>query len=156
MRLVALPVPEDVANQRRYRAKISAQRRHRSPPGKEHLFLMGWNLFLTNVPASIWPPKALLVVYRLRWRIEIIFKTRKSPWGCANSTAARLGYARESPGQIVRRSRRWRATIAAAALMATWALADSARNPWTQAQRPCFRHLLSMREFSDMYGFTDT
>jgi len=81
VRLVALPVPEEVANLRRHRAKSSAQRRHRAPPGQEHLFLMGWNLFLTNVPASIWPPKTLVAVYRLRWRIEIVFKTWKSHLG---------------------------------------------------------------------------
>ncbi len=81
VRVVALPVPEEVANLRRHKAKTSAQRRHRSPPGKEHLSLRGWNLFLTNVPASIWPPKALVAVYRLRWRIEIIFKTWKSHLG---------------------------------------------------------------------------
>jgi hypothetical protein len=81
VRLVALPVPEEVANLRRHRARTSAKRRHRSPPGREHLLLMGWNLFLTNVPPSIWPPKTLAAVCRLRWRIEIIFKTWKSHLG---------------------------------------------------------------------------
>jgi hypothetical protein len=81
VRLVALPVPEEVANMRRHRAKAAAQRRHRTPPSKEHLFLMGWNLLVTNVPRSIWAPKALMAVYRLRWRIEIIFKTWKSHLG---------------------------------------------------------------------------
>ena len=81
VRLVALPVPEEVANRRRQKAKASAQRRHRSPLGQEHLALMDWNLFVTNVPVSIWPPKALVAVYRLRWRIEIIFKTWKSHLG---------------------------------------------------------------------------
>jgi hypothetical protein len=81
VRLVALTVPEEVANLRRHRAKVSAQRRHRSPPGSAHLFLMGWNLFLTHVPASTWPPKIRVAVYRLRWRIEIIFKTWKSRLG---------------------------------------------------------------------------
>jgi hypothetical protein len=81
VRLVALPVPQEVANLRRHRAKRAAQRRHRSPPGRLHLFLMNWNIFLTNVPASIWPPKTLLAVYGLRWRIEIIFKTWKSHLG---------------------------------------------------------------------------
>jgi hypothetical protein len=81
VRLVALPVPEEVANLRRHKAKISAQQRHRSPPGAEHLFLMGWNLYLTNVPATTWPPKTLAAVYRLRWRIEIVFKTWKSHLG---------------------------------------------------------------------------
>jgi len=81
MRLVALPVPEEVANLRRHRAKNSAQRRHRSAPSQMHLFLMGWNIFLTNVPASIWSPKNLVAVYRLRWRVEIVFKTWKSHLG---------------------------------------------------------------------------
>jgi IS4 transposase len=70
-----------VAHRRRHKAKTSAQQRHRSPPGAEHLFLMGWNLFLTNVPAAMWPPQTLVAVYRLRWRIEIIFKTWKSHLG---------------------------------------------------------------------------
>ncbi len=81
VRLVALPVPEEVANQRRHKAKVSAQKRHRSPPGAEHLFSMGWNIFVTNVPAATWPPKVLAAIYRLRWRIEISFKTWKSHLG---------------------------------------------------------------------------
>ncbi len=81
VRLIALPVPEEIANQRRHKAKLSAQRRHRSPPGAKHLFLMGWNLFVTNVPPATWPPKTLVRVYWLRWRIEIIFKTWKSHLG---------------------------------------------------------------------------
>jgi hypothetical protein len=78
VRLVALPVPAEVANQRRHKAKTSAQKRHRSPPSRTHCFLMGWSIFLTNVSAAVWPPKTLVAVYRLRWRIEITFKTWKS------------------------------------------------------------------------------
>jgi hypothetical protein len=81
VRLVALPVPEEVANLRRHRARTSAKRRRRSSPSAVHLFLMGWNLFLTDVSASTWPPKILIAVYRLRWRIEIVFKTWKSHLG---------------------------------------------------------------------------
>jgi hypothetical protein len=81
VRLVALPVPEEVANLRRHKAKTSAQRRCRSLPGAEHLFLMDWNLFVTNVPVATWRPKILVAVYRLRWRIEVIFKTWKSHLG---------------------------------------------------------------------------
>ena len=83
LRLVALPVPEEVANQRRHEAKASAQRRHRSPPGREHLFLMGWSIFVTNVPLTLWSAQVLVAVYRLRWRIEITFKTWKSHLGLA-------------------------------------------------------------------------
>jgi Transposase DDE domain len=92
VRLVALPVPEEVANRRRQKARASARHRQRPPPSPEYLFLMGWNILLTNVPASLWPPKALVAVYRLRWRIEIIFKTWKSYLGLPrlNCRTARL------------------------------------------------------------------
>jgi hypothetical protein len=82
VRLIALPVPAEVANERRHKAKTYAARHpHRSPPGAHHLFLMSWNLFVTNVPKATWPPKTLAAVYRLRWRIEIIFKAWKSHLG---------------------------------------------------------------------------
>ncbi len=70
VRLVALPVPEEVANRRRQKAKAAAQRRHRSPPSQEHLFLIGWNLFLTNVPTSLWPTvRRPWSRFRVRWHI---------------------------------------------------------------------------------------
>jgi hypothetical protein len=82
VRLVALPVPQEVANERRHKAKTYAARHpHRSPPGAQHLFLMGWNLFVTSVPKATWSPKTVAAVYRLRWRIEIIFKAWKSHLG---------------------------------------------------------------------------
>jgi hypothetical protein len=76
LRLVAEPVSAAVANERRRLARRN--RDQRLKPSRERLFLMGWNIFLTNVPAEVWPAKALFWVYRLRWRIEIIFKAWKS------------------------------------------------------------------------------
>jgi hypothetical protein len=79
VRLVALPVPEEVANQRRWRAQQNRDQRLR--PKAQRLFLLGWNLLITNVPPSIWPASILPLVYRLRWRIEMIFKAWKSHLG---------------------------------------------------------------------------
>ena len=79
VRVVALPVPEAVANERRRRAR--ANQDGRFPPTKERLQLLGWNIFLTNVSRSVWPPQALPSIYRLRWRIEMIFKAWKSHLG---------------------------------------------------------------------------
>ncbi len=79
MRLVAQPVPEVVANERRRKAKANRDRRLNPSPRK--LYLLGWNIFLTNVPPTVWPAKALQPIYRLRWRIEIIFKAWKSHLG---------------------------------------------------------------------------
>jgi hypothetical protein len=79
MRLVALAVPEEVANQRRHRARTNRDRRLK--PGSEARFLMGWNIFLTNVEQTLWPAAVLARVYGLRWRVELIFKTWKSHLG---------------------------------------------------------------------------
>jgi hypothetical protein len=79
VRLVAQPVPPSVGNERRRKAKAS--RDHRCTPSREHLILMDWNIFLTNVSPAHWPAKVLFPLYRLRWRIEMIFKTWKSHLG---------------------------------------------------------------------------
>lgn len=79
VRLVACPVPEALANARRRKAKTNRDRRLN--PSKRKLYLLGWNIFVTNVPRTVWPAKALQPVYRLRWRIEMIFKAWKSHLG---------------------------------------------------------------------------
>jgi hypothetical protein len=78
-RLVALLVPEAVANQRRRKARADRDQRH--PPSRQRLLLMAWNIFVTNVSGSVWPAACLGPLYRLRWRIEIIFKAWKSHLG---------------------------------------------------------------------------
>jgi hypothetical protein len=79
VRLVAQPVSEALANERRRKAKTNRDRRLN--PGPRKLYLLGWNIFVTNVPRTVWPAEALQPVYRLRWRIEIIFKAWKSHLG---------------------------------------------------------------------------
>jgi len=79
VRLVAQPVPEAVANQRRRLARSNRDRRLN--PSAEHLYLLGWNIFVTNVPRSLWPARVFQPIYRVRWRIEIIFKAWKSHLG---------------------------------------------------------------------------
>jgi hypothetical protein len=94
VRLVAQPVPQSVADERRRKAKASRERR--SKPSREHLFLMGWNIFVTNVSAQQWPAKALFPIYRLRWRIEMIFKAWKSHLGLRQINAANEALVRLS------------------------------------------------------------
>jgi hypothetical protein len=76
VRLIALPVEQTVANQRRRKAKMN--RDQRSCPSKENLFLLGWELFITNVPEEILDKNDIAELYFIRWRIEIIFKCWKS------------------------------------------------------------------------------
>ena len=76
VRLVAVPVPTAVANQRRRQARQDRDQRH--PPSARRLALLGWDIFVTNVPATVWSARTLVAVYGVRWRIEIVFKSAKS------------------------------------------------------------------------------
>lgn len=40
--------------------------------------LLAWNLFITNVPETIWQTTTVLKVYPLRWQVELICKSWKS------------------------------------------------------------------------------
>lgn len=82
VRLVAIPVPEHIANERRRKAKNNRDRR--CNPSKESLQLLGWEIFVANVKRDIWNPSTLCKVYSIRWRIEIIFKACKSHMSLAS------------------------------------------------------------------------
>jgi hypothetical protein len=76
VRLVAVKLPEAVAAERRRKAK--ANRDHRCRPNARTLALLGWAIFVTNVPAEVWSARTVAEGYGLRWRIETIFKAWKS------------------------------------------------------------------------------
>ena len=76
-RLIAVRMPEAIVNERRRQAYAVAKQRGYTPSQK-HLTLMAWNLFITNVPATVWPPKTVAMAYTLRWQVELVFKTWKS------------------------------------------------------------------------------
>jgi hypothetical protein len=76
VRLVALPVDPAIAAERRRKCKLN--RDHRLNPSKDHLALLGWNIFILNIHTDILSAEDVLALYGLRWRIETIFKTWKS------------------------------------------------------------------------------
>lgn len=80
VRVIAYRMPDDVAAQRRRRVRRKAKKTGYTPT-KRYLFLLGWGLYLTNVPQVIWPTEVVGVVYRLRWQIELVFKSWKSYHG---------------------------------------------------------------------------
>ena len=85
LRLVAVPLPPSIADARRRRAKQNRDKRCR--PGKKYLELLGWEIFITNVPPQVWSTEVACQVYGLRWRIETIFKAWKSHFRIADVTA---------------------------------------------------------------------
>ena len=76
-RLIAVRMPEAVVNERRRQAYAVAKKCGYTPSQK-HLTLMAWNLFITNVPATVWPPKTVGIAYSLRWQVELVFRAWKS------------------------------------------------------------------------------
>jgi hypothetical protein len=85
-RLIAIQMPEAIVNERRRQARAVAKRRGYTP-SQAHLTLLAWNLFLTNVPAPVWPPKTVGIVYAIRWQVELVFKTWKSGTHLATLTS---------------------------------------------------------------------
>ena len=74
VRLIAFPVSEQIANERRRKAK----KEMRSTPSKELLELLSWSTFVTTIPETEADYDFIFKAYSLRWRIEIIFKAWKS------------------------------------------------------------------------------
>ncbi len=75
-RLVAVRIPAEVAAERRRKLKAEARREGRTPSARQ-LALLDWGLFITNVPTAQLSVKEVLILARLRWQIELLFKLWK-------------------------------------------------------------------------------
>jgi hypothetical protein len=76
-RLLITPVPQEVADQRRRRLRAEARKKGRNVSA-EALALAAWTILLTNVPATMLSCGEALVLARVRWQIELVFKLWKS------------------------------------------------------------------------------
>src|SRR5215510_294217 len=70
-------VPEAIVNERRRQARRVAKKRGYTP-SQAHLTLLAWNLYITNVPSTVWTPATVCTAYSLRWQVELVFKSCKS------------------------------------------------------------------------------
>jgi hypothetical protein len=76
-RLLAVRVPQEVADQRRRRLRATA-RDHGRTPSAARLAWCDWTLLVTNVPPELLSVREALVLARARWQIELLFKLWKS------------------------------------------------------------------------------
>jgi len=76
LRIIAIPLPSEEAKKRRRKAKNDQQARTNHSP--EYYQLLGWTILVTNIPAEVLSADMIHATYRLRWKIEIIFKLWKS------------------------------------------------------------------------------
>lgn len=76
VRLVAVRVPPDAARERREEMVYRGQRKCQ-PASDLSQALCGWNLYVTNAPEKILSAQGVVVLYRLRWQIERLFRLWK-------------------------------------------------------------------------------
>jgi len=76
-RLLAMRVPREVAAERRRKIHAEAKRRGETPSQKQ-LELADWTILFTNVPVEKLGLEEAMVVVRVRWQIELLFKLWKS------------------------------------------------------------------------------
>lgn len=76
-RLLAIRVPQAVADQRRRKLRAQAKRRQQ-PLSHKTLALADWTILVTNVPLSLLTLPEALILLRVRWQIELLFKLWKS------------------------------------------------------------------------------
>jgi hypothetical protein len=76
VRLVAIKLNAATAAERR--RKALANRDKRCKPTAESLSLLDWAVYVTNLPQESFSAHKVASHYRLRWRVEIVFKSFKS------------------------------------------------------------------------------
>jgi hypothetical protein len=76
-RLLIERVPQEVADQRRRRLRDYARKKQVTPKA-ETLALAEWTLFITNAPVELVSLPEALVLSRVRWQVELLFKLWKS------------------------------------------------------------------------------
>jgi len=77
-RLIAWRVPEEIANRRRQKLSAVTRKKTGGQPTAASLAACDWEFLVTNVPEAMLSVKEVIVLYRARWQIELLFKRWKS------------------------------------------------------------------------------
>jgi len=76
-RLIAVRIPQQTAARRRQAAHAKAAK-HGRAASQEYLRWQDWTIFVTDCAAERLTWQAVIVLYRTRWQIELMFKVWKS------------------------------------------------------------------------------
>lgn len=86
LRVLAVRVPEEVAERRREQVRRDAKGRGR-PVSERKLELCAWNILVTNAPRELISAYEGWELRRVRWQIELVFKVFKSGGGLEKTQA---------------------------------------------------------------------
>ncbi len=76
-RLLAVRVPEEVASKRR--RELHKEARHKGQAvSQKRLKMADWTIYISNAPLELMNLEEAMVLYRVRWQIELLFKLWKS------------------------------------------------------------------------------
>lgn len=92
-RAVVIRVPDDVYRRRVASLEKDAKRRNRKVSAEQRAGAR-WTMFLTNIPSDKATWKEIVILYRMRWQIELLFKLWKTK---KNFDAAKLHQQFQSP-----------------------------------------------------------
>jgi hypothetical protein len=87
-RLIVEKVPDEVKAQRLRKINKHNKRRGYTTTKRTQI-LSGFNLFITNTPASAIPAELVHDFYRVRWQVELTFKNWKSNFALSKVTGKR-------------------------------------------------------------------
>lgn len=76
VRIVMIPLPKTVANQRIRKARKDRDKRLNH--SQDYYVWLWYNVFITNIPIEKMDGPAVADAYKIRWQIEILFKSWKS------------------------------------------------------------------------------
>lgn len=83
VRLIIELVPDEVVASRMQRVDKYNKKKGRQT-GEEYKKRARFSLFITNITEGMLDVEAIIKIYRIRWQIELIFKTWKSVFGLNN------------------------------------------------------------------------
>jgi hypothetical protein len=79
-RLIFVLLPDEVRAERIRKHNKENKKKGRQTT-EQYLARAGMNLFITNVKKDVFQIETIMLVYRLRWQIELVFKIWKSTFG---------------------------------------------------------------------------
>lgn len=87
-RLVAVRLPEELAERRLRDLKEKLRKKGRTISERQRV-LCQWLVLITDLPADAFSIEEICVLYRVRWRVELLFKQWKSLAGLGRSRGHR-------------------------------------------------------------------